>query len=175
MQYLLGGGCLRLVLLLTRDEGFSVFAISDASVSSLADACKLRPPCSLIECSPTWDWTWLVFVKWFLIDQKQLCFNKIKQAFLKCIIPPPPPTALSLSQLSGFMPNGPEILRHAWTNFWSRSYLVVKYNTILYCCNTYCDVLIFFKTFIEPNSVVCWTNIWTNIWEQFHQLMHAKH
>lgn len=134
MQYLLGGGCLRLVLLLTRDEGFSVFAISDASVSSLADACKLRPPCSLIECSPTWDWTWLVFVKWFLIDQKQLCFNKIKQAFLKCIIPPPPPPLFlspSSLDLCLYIYNGPEILRHAWTNFWSRSYLVVK-NIIQY-------------------------------------------
>lgn len=46
MQYLLGGDCLWLGLPVTRDEGFSVFAISDASVSSLADAL-----CSSIECS----------------------------------------------------------------------------------------------------------------------------
>lgn len=146
MQYLLGGDCLWLGLPVTRDEGFSVFAISDASVSSLADAL-----CSLIECSPTWDWLGLCLSNDFWLIKKQSCFKKTKQTFLKCIIFHHPLPVLG--------PNGPEILRHARTNFWSRSYLVVKYKKILYCSNTYCDVLIFLNRFIEPNSVVCWMNI----------------
>lgn len=104
MQYLLGGDCLWLGLPVTRDEGFSVFAISDASVSSLADAL-----CSLIECSPTWDWLGLCLSNDFWLIKKQSCFNKTKQTFLKCIIFHHPLPVLG--------PNGPEILRHARTNF----------------------------------------------------------